>query len=787
MDSPDKASSANDVRSVRGLAHPVEIAIDRWGIAHIRAEARDDLFFAQGYNAARDRLWQIDLWRKRGLGLLAADFGPGYLAQDHASRLFLYRGDMEAEWAAYAPDAKEICEAFTAGINAYVDAVNAGELELPQEFQLFGTKPARWQAQDVVRIRSHCLTRNAISEILRANVMARAGAKADALRKQIEPAVEPFIDEALGIVPLAAIDVFKLATAGVSFSPDRLDAKLEDAPRWKRINTLGEIVRESDSQGSNNWVVSGARTETGRPIMATDPHRTHAVPSLRYMVHLAMPGFDAIGAGEPAVPGISLGHNGHSAFSLTIFGADQEDVYVYETDPANPKRYRYGDGWEEMVEVEEVFEVRHCPDQKLALRFTRHGPVMHEDRGTNRAYALRTVWTEPGSAPYMASLSVMRATSLDAYRDALSTWGTPSINHLYADVGGTIAWQTVGKTPIRPNWNGLAPVPGDGRYEWQGHLSLDQLPSSVNPQKGFLATANEMNLPQGWDWSKAAIGFEWVDKSRSQRIHRVLGEQPRHRLSDSCALQNDLYSEAAARMQKVLREVALSGEAASRAARHLLDWDCITAPASSAAALFEIWVTRHLKPALYTAFGADEKLHALLQPGDIQSVLEVMEQPDAWFGVDGTSQRRRIVEETLAAAWQDCVSRLGADAAGWQWGKVHRLILDHAVAGAFPQVASSFSVEPIELGGSSSTPMYAAYRPGDFAAITGPSVRMVIDVGAWDNSVFVNLPGQSGDPRSPHYQDLKQDWLTGRYHQLAYSREAVDAVTEHRILLNPAR
>ncbi len=279
MDSPDKAPSAGDVRSVRGLAHPVEIAVDRWGIAHIRAEERDDLFFAQGYNAARDRLWQIDLWRKRGLGLLAADFGPGYLAQDHASRLFLYRGDMEAEWAAYASDAQEICEAFVCGINAYVDAVNAGELELPQEFQLFGTKPAHWQAQDVVRIRSHCLTRNAISEILRANVTAQAGAKADALRKQIEPAVEPHIDNALGIVPVAAIDVFKLATASVTFSPERLDAKLDDASRWKRINTLGEIVRESETQGSNNWVISGARTETGG--RSWQPTRTAPMPCPR--------------------------------------------------------------------------------------------------------------------------------------------------------------------------------------------------------------------------------------------------------------------------------------------------------------------------------------------------------------------------------------------------------------------------------------------------------------------------------------------------------------------------
>ena len=345
---------------IAGLKEAVEIAVDRWGIAHIRASNADDLFFAQGYNAARDRLWQIDLWRKRGLGLLAADFGPGYLAQDRASRLFLYRGDMEREWASYAPDARQICEAYVAGINSYVARTERGEEKLPLEFTLLKTRPARWKAEDVVRIRSHCLTRNGISEILRAIVLSKAGDKADAIRKQLTPSVSPVTapDLDLSSIPLAALDVFKLATASVSFSPERLNAPLEAAARWVRVDGVGDIVQRAESEGSNNWAIAPERTSTGRPIMAMDPHRTHAVPSLRYMVHLSMPGFDAIGAGEPAVPGVSMGHNGHSAFSLTIFGGDQEDVYVYETRDGDPASYRYGDGWERMSVVEEVFEVK---------------------------------------------------------------------------------------------------------------------------------------------------------------------------------------------------------------------------------------------------------------------------------------------------------------------------------------------------------------------------------------------------------------------------------------------
>ena len=775
------------IAGLNGLQEPVEIAIDRWGIPHIRAGNTHDLFFAQGYNAARDRLWQIDLWRKRGLGLLAADFGPGYLAQDHASRLFLYRGDMAAEWAAYGDEAEAICAAFAAGINAYVDRVESGAEGLPEEFRLLGTRPARWKAEDVVRIRSHCLTRNAISEVVRANVLARAGAEADALRKQLEPDVEPVADPAVSLadIPLAAIDLFKLGTASVSFSRERLSATLDQAERWTRVNALGDVVMEADSQGSNNWVVAPQRSATGRPVMASDPHRTHSVPSLRYLVHLSMPGFDAVGAGEPGVPGLTIGHNGHIAFSVTISGADQEDVYFYDTRPGDPASYRYGEGWETMETVEESFEVKGYPAQVLPLRFTRHGPVVFEDGARHRAYAIRTVWSEPGSAPYMSSLKVMRAKSPAQYREALRDWGTPSMNHLYADIDGNIGWHAVGKAPIRPNWNGLLPVPGDGRYEWRGFIPSDDMPHAENPERGFLATANEMNIPAAWSAANPAIGYEWVDASRAQHIHRVLDGQDNHTLADSCRLQNDVRTIAGERVQALLDPAGFADDTARRAAGHLLGWDCLATADSSAAALFEVWMTAHLKPALYAVFAADEKVRPLLQPGDVQTVLAILEKPQAWLHGNAGEALRHIMETTLAAAWRDCLERLGDDPRQWQWGRVHRVRLDHAVAAAFPESAAALDIAPIEIGGTGSTPMYGSYRPADFVNITGPSVRLVMDIGAWDNSLFVNLPGQSGDPSSPHYRDLVEPWRRGDYGQLAYSAEAVDAVAVSRLRLVP--
>ena len=781
--------------AVPGLAAPAEIIVDRWGIPHIRAGSETDLFFVQGFNAARDRLWQIDLWRKRGLGLLAADFGPGFLAQDYASRLFLYRGDMAAEWAAYGAGAREACTAFVAGINAYVGLVEAEPARLPPEFSLAGTRPARWEPEDVVRIRSHGLTRNALSEVLRAHVLARSDAATDALRKLVDPPVEavaaPDLD--LATIPLEVLTVFKLATAGVTLSPERLACPPDEAWRWTTVTDLGEVLRDQEMTGSNNWVVDGAHTETGRPILANDPHRAHSVPSLRYLVHLTAPGLDVIGAGEPVIPGVSLGHNGTAAFGLTIFYSDQEDVYVYETDPADPRSYRYGDGFEPMRRVDERFAVRGSDDVMLPLWFTRHGPVLLDRPAERRAYAVRSVWFEPGSSAYLRSLDSMRQTSLPAFQASMRGWGVPSSNHVYADTGGTIAWVPAGWTPIRANWSGLLPVPGDGRFEWAGMLDMDLLPRVVDPPDGFIATANEMNLPKDYPHH---VGHEWVDRSRISRIDEVLSTGQPHSVAAACALQTDTLSVPARRMGRLV--AALPDTPATRL---LAGWDHHLDAASGPAALFEVWWSRHLKPALFARLVPDPTLRALMVPGDVDAILAVLETPDARFGADPAQDRDTLLATTLEAAFADCSARLGPDTAAWAWGRLHHAAFEHplagfagvgfagaGVAGAGSAGADSaaLNVGPFPHGGSGQTPMHTGYRPADFRTIAGASVRMVIDVGNWDASRAINAPGQSGDPRSPHYRDLAPLWAQGQYVPLCYSREAVDASAALRIALTPA-
>ncbi|MCB1488916.1 MAG: penicillin acylase family protein [Bauldia sp.] len=773
---------------VNGLSHDATITVDQWGIPHIKAETLDDMFFVQGFNAARDRLWQIDLWRKRGLGLLAEDFGPGYVAQDRASRLFLYRGYMDAEWAVYAPDAKAICESFVAGINAYIDLLGEHPDWLPPEFATLGYRPSKWEAADVVRIRVHSWMRNAVSEVLRANIMSRTSAKVDRLRQSVShdhvPEAPGGLD--LATIPLEVIDLFKLALAPIVFSDDRLAAREDEWGLWTKVTPAGDVIRDATSQGSNNWVIDGSRTVTNRPIMANDPHRAHAVPSLRYIVHLSSPEFDGIGAGEPVLPGIMIGHNGTIAFGLTLFfGPDEEDLYVYETEPGNPDSYRYGDGYEAMRIVTETIKVKGAPDEEVTLKFTRHGPVIHEDAAKGRAYAIRSVWFEPGASPYATSLSAMRARDFNTFKSDLERWSVPAVNMVYADIGGNIAWVVAAQSPIRRNWDGLTPVPGDGRFEWDGFYTARELPSELNPASGILMTANEMNLPEDWAHDEMQVGFEWYEGARATRLTETLAATEKHSVESSCAMQTDIVSMPAKRLVALLASLDAEDTEQEKALAELRGFDGALKANSGRAALCEVWWSKHLRPGVLAALASDAAVVPLLAPGDIDSVLDALENPEPWFDGSPKAARDALLLRTLGEAWRECERLMGPDPDAWAWGQIHHGYFEHPLTRLSPDAAASLDIGPVPTAGSDSTPMNTMYRPSDFRVVLGASFRVVVDVGDWDKSVCINAPGQSGDPRSPHYGDLTPAWAAGDYVPLLYSEAAIAEAAELRIELKP--
>lgn len=739
---PRPAGADELTYTLDGLEKPAEIIVDEWGVPHIYANTHYDAFFIQGFNAARDRLWQIDVWRRRGLGQLAEVFGDQYLEQDRATRLFLFRGDMYREWLAYGSDAKKIAQVFTAGINAYIELIDEHPELLPPEFTLLDYRPARWEAGDVVRIRGHGLWANVGREVRRAQIVCAADLEAAAYWQQLEPAWETKVPEGLDpcSVPADVLETYYLAKAPVEFRNPAL------AHRQSVLDSLDRGI------GSNNWVVAPSRTSTGRPVLADDPHRTHAVPSLRYIAHLVAPGLNVIGAGEPALPGISIGHNDRIAFGLTIFPIDQEDLYVYQK---NGRSYRYQDDWETFKTVSERVPVKNQDDHEVELRFTRHGPVVFETE--THAFAVRAAWLEPGMAPYFGSIEYMRASNWREFLAALNRWGAPSENQVYADVEGNIGYKPAGLFPARPNWDGLLPVPGDGRFEWSGFHDMDVLPVEFNPKRGFSGTANSMNLPDDYPIDQYPMGFEWNAGWRYDRLWEVLSSQNRHTMENSSALQRDYRSLLALETIKRIPEEA-NGEAIDL----LRSWDGELAVDSNAAALYAIWYYRHLRPAL--ARVVLPSAPGLVAPLNSPGVLRLMSEPRA----------REAITTSLTSAYAEGKAMLGADPAQWRWGSLHQIKFTHPLLHlAKPGLAAQMAYPEYARGGSGNTTNNTGFDPNDLLVRAGASYRQVIDVGNWDAARMTNAPGQSGDPRSPYYDNLLSGWANEGDFPLLYTRDKV--------------
>lgn len=740
---------------VSGLEEPAEIVVDEWGVPHIYANTHYDAFFVQGFNAARDRLWQIDTWRRRGLGRLSEVFGSPYVPQDRATRLFLYRGDMYREWLAYGSDAKRIAQAFTAGINAYVNLIDENPQLLPPEFRMLDYRPSLWRAEEVVIIRGHGLWNNLGSEVQRARIACKSDLATAAYWQPLEPEWETRIPPGLDpcLVPENVLDNYYLAKAPVTF--DSLSVAME----------IAAAASADHSLGSNNWVVAPGRSATGRPILADDPHRTHAVPSLRYISHLVGPGINVIGAGEPALPGISIGHNESIAFGLTIFPIDQEDLYVYEK---KGRGYRYGDGEAALRVIEETIPVRNGDDVPVSLTFTRHGPVVYETE--THFFAVRAAWLEPGMAPYFGSIEYMRANNWREFLAALNRWGAPAENQVYADTDGNIGYKPAGLFPRRQGWDGLLPVPGDGRYEWDGFFDMDVLPVEFNPARGFAGSANSMNLPADYPIAQYPMAFEWNAGWRYDRLWSVLTEQDSHTIADSAALQRDYLSLHAL---ETIRRLPSAIDGAG--AQLLRSWDGVMAADAPAAAYFAIWYYRHLRPALAEVLlpAAPELVAGMDSPG----ALRLMTEPRAL----------NAIMTSLGAAYDETRSILGDEPARWRWGDLHQIRFEHPLLRlADSSLAADMAMPAYPRGGSSTTTNNTGFRPGDLLVRSGASYRQVIDVGNWDDAIMTNAPGQSGDPRSPFYDNLLEGWATEAAFPLLYSREKILQHKAFSVILQPA-
>jgi penicillin amidase len=412
--------------------------------------------------------------------------------------------------------------------------------------------------------------------------------------------------------------------------------------------------------------------------------------------------------------------------------------------------------------------------------------VLHADPKTGRAFALRTVWSEPGTSAYFGSTWLATARDWRGFLTARDHWGTPPLNLVYADDAGNIGWAPGARVPVRRNWDGLLPVPGDGRYEWHGYLAGARLPMAHNPAAGWFATANEMNLPANYPASPP-ISYEWANRSRIDRIAAVLAAKPSLSLEDSMALQNDNHDPMAGRFLALLRGLSSPDPDVTRALELLRSWDLDESPQSTAATIYQTWVNEHVAPEVVARL-TPANVHEIIGGGALESVADYLERPDARLGPDPARARNDLLLKSLEATIADLGHRYGPDAAAWQWGKVHPMAFRPAIAPlADPALGARLAPPAVALGGSGNSPHATAFDPPSYAVVAGASVRIVLDVGNWDRSVMINAPGQSADAQSPHYADLLAAWSEGRYVPLLFTRAAIEAAAESVIRLTPAR
>lgn len=750
---PVPASSAS--LHMPGLHQPVRVLRDSWGVAHIYAKNQHDLFFAQGVVAAEDRLFQMEVWKRAGQGRLSEILGESYLQRDINARALQYRGDMRPEYASYAPDAQAILKAFTDGINAYIAGLGRpGGSAMPAEFQLAGFTPDEWHPEDCLnRMAAFSMTGNAISELTSARALSELGPRRAAQALHFDPPVV--------LDPAPGIDLSGL-------SPDFLKALVGSDQRI-------DFARQP-REGSNNWTISGALTGTGKPLLANDPHRVLALPSLRYMVHLVAPGWDVIGAGEPGLPGVALGHNQHIAWGFTIFGLDQQDLYVEELNPSNPLEYRTEHGWATMTTRSEQFVVKGASPRTVQLKFTGHGPVLWEDG--RRALALRWVGSEPGTAGYLASLAIDQAQNWSEFEAAVDRWKVPSENIVYADRAGNIGEHSVGLAPIR-QWTGLLPVPGAGGYDWKGYVPTAQLPRTFNPATGFVATANQKTIPEHYPYM---VGFEWDAPYRYDRIRSVI-EGAAHRehkltVADLEALQNDVVSLPALELQALVRSTALQGNAEFAG---FLRWDGKLTRDSPEAAVYEVWL-RQICRELGARFSpAHAERYEDLAP---DALIGLLATPDeGLFGEEPIAARDTLLLEAAHAARKELEQRLGNDPSNWTWGSLHVIQFRHSLY-HLPGTEGEFALGPMQRPGDGYT-VNATSVGENWEQVAGASYREILDTANWDRSVAINTPGQSGRVGARHYADLMPLWDDGRYFPLLYSRQAVERAAVERLTLEP--
>lgn len=759
-----------------GLSGPVEILRDRYGIPHIHAASPADASFALGFVHAQDRLWQMEMNRRIAAGRLSEVVGKGGLETDRFLRTLGVRRSAGANLKALDAETRALLDAYAAGVNAYL----ATDPVLPIEFWLTGARPEPWQPADSVawiKMMAWDLGGNWRNEVLRMH-----------LSKTVPLArIHQFVAPYPGEAPLEIADLKTLYKAlekdGVQLAEDlsRLVAAAPGVP--------------PEGLGSNNWVVSGGRSASGKPLLANDPHLGLTAPPIWYFAHLTAPGLEVIGATLPGVPAVVLGRNAHMAWGFTNTGPDVQDLYIEKLDTAGG--YLAPDGPRPFQVIDEVIRVKGAEPERLRVRISRHGPVISDvsrlvQDQAPRGHVVAFAWTAlaEDDLTLQAALKFARARDWPGFLDAARDFHSPQQNMVYADAAGNIGFVAAGRVPVRKPENdlkGLAPAPGWlAKYDWDGYVPFDELPRSYNPASGIFMTANHKITPPGYPHF---LGAEWQPPYRADRIQSLLEATPKHGVPSFARIQADVVSLAMRELLPRLLATRPRSEEAKRALALLAKWDGTMAADRPEPLIAWGW-WRELARSLYAdELGEAFAANWLARAPFVSSVLSG--EAAAWcdkVGTPAVETCEEVLAESLEAALADLRRRYGTDMAAWRWGEAHAARSEHRPLGRQPLLARLFDIN-VPSPGDAYTVNVGRNNLNDearpFASRHAAGMRALYDLANLENSLYIHSGGQSGNIFSGHYRAFSEAWAKNEYIPMRTARRTLEAEPHRTLRLLP--
>ena len=752
--------------TVTGLTQDIEIIRDTYGVPHIYAGNESDLYFGFGYAMAQDRFWQMEFYRRLGRGRLSEVFGRDSVDVDQYFRMLTASGiDNTID-----EDLVPLFTSFATGVNAYLES---HQDRLPIEFKLLGYRPEPWGVDDYLSILTFVnwgLSMGWHVDLTAARVLDTVG------ETRMRAAFPVFPEDDSLMVRQGQEPMHGLS-----------------GPFSESMGVLKKAAGPTAVGGSNNWVVSGTKSATDKPILANDPHLQLTNPSIWWEVHLVCPTIDVSGVAIAGLPGIIAGHNHHVAWGITNVQADDVDFYIEKINPDNPHQYWFVDRWETMRVVRETIRVKDDDPVTMAIRLTRHGPIVEEGRDGTGAGVISARWA-PTEVPQSsrATYLLLKAQTVSDVTDALRYWTTPGLNFVFADRQGNIGYWCCATIPLRPAGDGLVPVAGwTGECEWKGYIPFDDRPHSINPPSGFVATAN--NKVGGKDFDHV-ISRYWEPVDRITRIRHMLRSEEKLSVDMFKEMQWDVYSVLASELTPALVRVLeerLTGEEARKAVDILSAWDYRMERDSVGACLFEVTYRRLMENIFRDEMGG-ELFEAYLRtasfpPRALRELFRRGRSP--WFDDVSTLYPETLndmIERSFSQALNELSETLGDNMARWKWGRIHSLTFKHVLGRKRP-LNWIFNLGPYPIGGSHLTVNNGQYRYEDpYAVEAGPSFRMIVDLSDMSHSVRVIPTGESGHLGSRHYKDQVPLYLHGQYHPNWTDRDEVLEHGEARLVLKPA-